>query len=158
TGLSKPMNRLIKVGLLIFLVALCVGAAIATHLNQQQPPAPAERDLYALVDRQLADFRVAGFASAYEYGANGMQQKFSRTQFELMIRREFASMTHAARVEFGAIRVAGDTVLMQVFLIGPESEVRGFLYRFKVESARWKIDGLQPLGPQSVRRLPGLHI
>jgi hypothetical protein len=152
------MNRLIKVGLLVFLVALCFGAEITTHFRQHQPPAPAEHDLYSVVNRQLADFRADDFTSAYEYAASGMQRKFSRTQFERMIRRDFASMTRVARVEFGAIRVADDAVFMQVFLIGSEGTVRGFLYRFMAESGSWKIAGVQSLGPPSAWRLSGLRI
>lgn len=152
------MNRLIKVGLLTFLVALCLGAAIAIHLHQVQSPALAEHDLYSVVNRQLADLRAADFGSAYQYAASGMQQKFSRTQFELMIRRDFVSMTRSARVEFGAVRITDSSAFAQVFLTTPDGLTRVYLYTFAAENGGWKITGVQPLSLQPLTHLPGVHI
>lgn len=152
------MNRLIKLGLLVFFVALCLGAAIATRLTQQQSPAPAEHDLYSVVNRQLADFRAADFRSAYQYAASGMQQKFSRTQFEIMIRRDFVSMTRAARVEFGAVRITDSTASAQVFLTNPDGLTRVYLYTLAAENGGWKITGVRPLSLQPLSHLPWVHI
>ena len=88
----------------------------------------------------------------------GVQEKFSRSQFELMIRRDFSPMTEAEHVEFGAVRVDGAAAAVQVFLTAPDGAMRGFLYSFTAEADGWKIDGVQPLGPQPLRRLPGLRI
>src|SRR5690242_4822359 len=99
------MNRLIKLGLLAFLIVLCLGAAMTVQFRHHRNHCPAEDDLYAVVSRQLAALRAADFESAYQFAAIGVQQKFSQNQFELMIRHDFASMTRAARVEFGAMRI-----------------------------------------------------
>jgi hypothetical protein len=152
------MNRLMKVGLLAFFVALCFGAAIAIHLNQEKPPTLAEHDLYSVVNRQLADLRAADFGSAYQYAASGMQQKFSRMQFELMIRRDFVSMTRAARVEFGAVRITDSSAFAQVFLSTPDGLTRVYLYTFAAENGGWKITGVRPLNLQPLTHLPGVHI
>jgi hypothetical protein len=87
-----------------------------------------------------------------------VQQKFSRAQFELMIRRDFSPMTEAEHVEFGVVRVVGGAALVQVFLTTPDGVVRGFLYSFTPEADGWKIDGARPFGAQPARRLPGLRI
>ena len=152
------MNRLCKISLLLSFFALCGAATIATHFVRERTPAPPARTFYSIVSQQLASFRAEDFDSAYQQAASGVQQKFSRAQFELMIRRDFSPMTEAAHVEFGAIRVAGASALAQVFLTAPDGTVRAFLYSFTAESSGWKIDGVQPLGPQPARRLPGLHI
>lgn len=152
------MSRLLKTALLIFFFALCSAAIVETYRAQQRTPPPAPRELYSIVNRQLAAFRTADFDSAYRQAAAGVQQKFSRSQFELMVRRDFAPMTEAEHVEFGAISVAGASAMVQVFLTAPDGAVRGFLYSFTAERDGWKIDGVQPLGPQPVRHLPGLHI
>ena len=152
------MSRLLKTALLIFFFALCSAAIVATYRAQQRTPPPAPRELYSIVNRQLAAFRTADFDSAYRQAAAGVQQKFSRSQFELMIRRDFAPMTEAEHVEFGAISVAGASAMVQVFLTAPDGAVRGFLYSFTAERDGWKIDGVQPLGPQPVRHLPGLRL
>ena len=101
------MNRLVKFSLLVFFFALCGAAIVATHLARERTPTPAAKELYSIVNRQLFALRTDDFDSAYRHAASGVQQKFSRTQFELMIRRDFSSMTEAHRVEFGTVQVAG---------------------------------------------------
>lgn len=152
------MNRCLKISFLLFFFALCGAAIVVTHLPREHMPAPAAKELYSIVNRQLSALRSDDFDGAYRHAASGVQQKFSRPQFELMIRRDFASMTQAQRVEFGTVQVAGGTALVQVFLTTPDGAMRGFLYSFTAEADGWKIDGVQPLGPQPVRRPPGLHI
>ena len=152
------MNRLVKFSLLVFFFALCGAAIVATHLARERTPTPAAKELYSIVNRQLFALRTEDFDSAYRHAASGVQQKFSRAQFELMIRRDFSSMTEAQRVEFGTVQVAGAAALVQVFLTTPDGAMRGFLYSFTAEGDGWKIDGVQPLGPQPLRHLRGLHI
>ena len=89
----------------------------------------------------------------------GVQQKFSRSQFELMIRRDFSSYDpDSQQVEFGAVRVAGESAMVQVFLTAPDGAGARLLYSFTAEPDGWKIDGVQPFGPQPVRHLPGLRL
>ena len=152
------MNRLVKFSLLVFFFALCGAAIVVTHLARERTPTPAAKELYSIVNRQLFALRTDDFDSAYRHAASGVQQKFSRAQFELMIRRDFSSMTEAQRVEFGTVQVAGAAALVQVFLTTPDGAMRGFLYSFTAEGDGWKIDGVQPLGPQPLRHLRGLHI
>ena len=152
------MNRLVKSSLLFAFFALCGMAMVATHRKSERTAPPAARELYSIVNGQIAAFRTADFDTAYRHAATGVQQKFSRTQFELMIRRDFSPMTQAEHVEFGAISVAGASAVVQVLLRAPDGAVRGFLYSFTAEADGWKIDGVQPLGSQPLRHLPGVHI
>lgn len=152
------MSRLAKISLLLFFFALCGTAVVVTHLHREVPPRPMAKELYSIVNRQLSALRFDDFDSAYRQAASGVQQQFSRKQFEVMIRRDFSSMTQAQRVEFGAVRVAGAAALVEVFITSPGGAMRGFLYSFTAEAEGWKIDGVQPLGPQPVRQPRGLHI
>ena len=152
------MSRSAKISLLLFFFALCGMAIVVTHLHRAGTPGPAAKELYSIVNRQLSALRFDDFDSAYRQAASGVQQQFSREQFELMIRRDFSSMTQAQRVEFGAFRVAGAAALVEVFITSSDGVMRGFLYSFRAETEGWKIDGVQPLGPQPVRRPRGLHI
>ena len=152
------MSRLVKTSLLLFFFALCGAAIVATYWARERTPPPGARELYSIVNRQLSAFRTADYDIAYRQAAAGVQQKFSRSQFELMIRRDFSPMTEAEHVEFGAVSVAGASAIVQVFLTSPDGAVRGFLYSFTAETGGWKIDGVQPSGPQPVRHVPGLHI
>lgn len=151
------MNRIVKVSLLLFFFALCGVAMLATHFAGKRTPAPAPKELYSVVNRQLSAFRAADFGSAYRHAAAGMQQKFSLSQFELMIRRDFSPMTRAQHVEFGAVQIIGATAAAQVFLTTPDGVVRGFLYSFTAEADGWKIDGVQSLGEKPAQRRRGLR-
>ncbi|MEP6975903.1 MAG: DUF4864 domain-containing protein [Spartobacteria bacterium] len=152
------MNRLAKSALLLFFVALCGAAFLVHHLARKSPPAPAARELYSVVNQQLSALRAEDFDSAYRHAAAGVRQKFSRPDFELMIRRDFSELTEAEHVEFGEVSAAGATAIVQVFLTAPDRSVRSFLYSFTPEPDGWKIYGVQPLGARPVRRLPGLRL
>ena len=152
------MTALVKSSLLLTFFALCGAAMVATHRNSERTPTPPARELYAIVNRQIAAFRTADFDSAYRHAATGVQKKFSRSEFEQMIRRDFSAMTQAEHVEFGAISVTGASAVVQVLLRASDGSVRGFLYSFAAEAEGWKIDGVRPLGSQPIRHLPGVHI
>ena len=152
------MNRWLKASLLLFFFALCGVAILATHLVRQEARPPRAEELFSVVDYQLSAFRAADFADAYRHSALVVQQKFSLPQFELMVRRDYTAMTEAQHVEFGAVQVSGGNALVQVFLTVPDGVVHSYLYSFTCEPDGWKIDGVQSLGRQPVRRLPGLHV
>lgn len=151
------MNRRLKISLLLFFFALCGAALLATHRVREETAPPPAKELFLVVNEQLSAFRTADFPSAYRHSAAVVQQKFSLAQFELMVRRDFASMTETGPVEFGEVRVVGAAALAQVFLTGPDGAVHGYLYSFTAERDGWKIDGVQSLGPRPARRLPGLR-
>ena len=152
------MRPWLKVLFLLFFFTLCGAAMIATHQSRERVAPPTDRELYSVVNRQLSALRAADFESAYQRAATGVQEKFSRTQFELMIRRDFASMTEAAKVEFGAVEIGGATALVQVFLTTADGTTRVYLYSFSAEGDGWKIDGVQSLGRQPIHHLPGMRI
>lgn len=151
------MTRTLKFGLLLFFFALCAAALLVSYGARKRTP-PAARELFSVVNRQLSEFRAADFVSAYRHSATGVRQKFSLVQFEEMVRRDYASMTQAGNVEFGAVRVLGSSAVVEVFLTAPDGLVRGFLYSFSAEADGWKIDGVQALGPAPQRRPPGLPV
>lgn len=152
------MNRWLKASLLLFFFALCGAAVLATHLVRRETRPPRAQELFLVVNRQLSAFRAADFASAYQHSALVVQQKFSLPQFELMVRRDYSAMTEPQEVEFGAVHASGANAYMQVFLTTPDGTVRSYLYSFTCESDGWKINGVESLGAQPLRRLPGLHV
>ncbi len=152
------MKPWLKALLLVFVLTLCGGAMVADHLARKHVPPPSARELYSVINRQLSALRASDFESAYQRAAAGVQEKFSRTQFELMIRRDFASMTETSEVEFGAVAVTGATALVQVFLTTADGATREYLYSFSAEGGGWKINGVQSLGREPLRQLPGMRI
>jgi hypothetical protein len=154
-----PMTRTIKASLLFFFLSLCGAAIFVTdHVRRQVPP-PAPHELFAVVEKQLAAFRVADYSSAYRHAASGVQQKFTVPQFEAMIRRDYGDMTTAQRIEFGFVKVIGSAAVVQVFLVGESGSARSFLYSLIAEGDSWKINGVQQMrSAPPGHRSAGLHI
>lgn len=137
------MNPPTKASLLIFFFSLCATALLVTmHLRKHTPP-PAPHELYSVVNRQLAAFRADDFPSAYRQAASAVQTKFTLAQFEAMIRRDYAQMAHARRVEFGPVNVHGSAAIVQVYFFAADGSVRSFLYSLMAERGAWKIDGAE---------------
>ena len=144
------MNALAKTGFLVFFLSLCATAGFISHdFRQRMVPAPAPRELYSIVNNQLAAFRADDFPRAYQHAAANVHQKFSLTQFETLIRHDYATMTRTGRVEFGVVRVNGATAVVQVLFCSADGTIRSFLYSLVAEDHTWKIEGVEP---QSILR------
>ena len=139
------MTRAFKAGLLFFFFALCACSLIVALKLRERMPAPAPRELFAIVHEQLVAFRSADFQSAYRQAATGVQHKFTLGQFEKMVRQSYPAMTQAGRVEFGLARVDGGTAVVQVFFFGSDGRMRAFLYSLIKEDKSWRIDGVEPV-------------
>jgi len=153
------MTRVIKALLLFFVLLLCGSAMVATHRVRSHVPPPAPHELFAVVEKQLAAFRVADYSSAYCQAASGVQEKFTVPQFEAMVRRDYNDMTSAQRIEFGSVKVDGSVAVVQVFFVSDAGSARSFLYSLVAEGDSWKIDGVQQMQSAPPGRHPaGLHI
>ena len=151
------MTRLMKAGLLLFFFSLCGAAFIVTH--RVRAPAPAPQTLFAVMNEQLAAFRAADYPGAYRYAATGVQQKFTLPQFEKMVRRNYAELTSAQRVEFGTVEVEGSNAFVQVFFFAGDGTVRLFLYNLIAEEDGWKIAGVEELsGYRKASRASGTRV
>ncbi|MEP6937391.1 MAG: DUF4864 domain-containing protein [Chthoniobacterales bacterium] len=153
------MNKLSKAALLLFLFLLCASAALITNRPSEGTAPPQPRELYSVVENQLAAIRAADFSSAYRHAASGVQQKLSRAQFEQMVRRDYVDMMRAGRVEFGSVKVQGATAIMQVFFFGNGGDARTCLYSLVSEDACWRIDGVEVIRgvPSRTRGIGRLH-
>ena len=153
------MTRIAKASLLLFFFSLCSSALVVTHHLRQHTPAPLPRELFTVVNDQLAALRASDYVSAYRHAATGVQQKFTMPQFEAMVRQSYADMSRGYRVEFGSAKVEGAAAFVQVFFISQDGAVRSFLYSLTAERKLWKISGVHELSlsPMSTR-LSGLHV
>ncbi len=153
------MSRLAKASLLLFFFSLCGAAFFITARMQARVPAPQPRELFAVVNEQLAAFRADDFASAYRQATSGVQQKFTQPQFETMVRRNYGDLAHAQRVEFGSVRVEGRTALVEVFFYANDGAVRVFLYSLISEQGGWKVGGVEELDRRRPSQLPaGIYV
>ena len=154
------MSRIAKATLLLFFFSLCGAAFVITHRVRERAPMPAPHDLFAVVNNQLAAFRADDFRSAYRQASTGVQQKFTLPQFEAMVRREYAEMADATRVEFGSVKLLDDgSAAVQVFFAARDGSVRVFLYNLIAEEGGWKIGGVEELNRYWPRQpLAGMHV
>ena len=150
-----PVTRTIKASLLFFFLSLCASAMLVTHHLRSLTPSPAPHELFTVVEKQLAAFRLADYSSAYRQAASGVQQKFTLPQFEAMIRRDYGDMTNAQRIEFGFVKVSGSAAVVQVLFCGASGTVRAFLYSLIAEGDSWKINGVKEMSDAPSGR--GLH-
>ena len=152
------MSRLAKASLLLFFFSLCAAAFLVSHRIEARRPAPAPHDLFAVVNGQLTAFRASDFPGAYRHAAMGVQQRFTLPQFEAMMRRHYAPIGRAQRVEFGQVVVEGETAVVQVFFFSEGGVVRSFVYSLVPEGGAWKIEGVQEIQRyRSGTRLAGTH-
>jgi hypothetical protein len=152
------MTRIAKSFLLLFFFSLCAAAIIAPHQFVNQRPAPVPRELYSAVSNQLTAFRAADFSRAYRNASSRVQQKFSLSQFEIMIRRNYAEMmTETQRVEFGVVQAKDKSAILQVFFFANDGGARAFLYTFVIEDGVWKIEEVERV-PILRSRQAALHV
>jgi len=152
------MSQVAKASLLLFFLTLCGAATFLTHHLREHQAAPAPRELFTVVNDQLAAVRAEDYSSAYRHAASGVQQKFTLPQFETMVRRTYAGMTHARRIEFGSVAVQGSSALVQVYFFDEHGTVRTFIYSLTSEGNGWRIGGVEELSAfRSKRPLAGTH-
>lgn len=139
------MNRFTKAALLLFFFSLCGVAFFITARVREHVVAPVPSELFAVVNQQLAAFRADDFTSAYRQASIGVQHKFTLSQFEAMVRRNYAEMADAQRVEFGSVRAEGSTALVQVFFFAGDGSARAFIYSLSAEDGGWKVGGVEEI-------------
>ncbi len=153
------MNSLTKGFLLLLFFSLSAAAMLTTYQMRERVPAPAPRELYKVVECQIAAFRADNFPGAYRYVASAVQQRFTLTQFKSMIRREYGTITQPRRVEFGFVKVHGGDALVQVFFFDEDGMNHPFLYTLVAEDGDWKISGVQPMrSAPRVHQFSGLRV
>lgn len=136
------MRKRYKIIAMAFFLAVCAAAPSLNYfliLRRAEKSTPS--DLYKVIHNQLDAFRAEDFTLAYSQASYGMHQKFSRDQFEEMIRRDYPDLTQAQRIEFGIVKYRDRRALIQVFFIGRDGTVLPCIYTLIYETGGWKIDG-----------------
>jgi hypothetical protein len=140
------MNRGHKVITVLFFLAVCaVVPAVNRVLNLRRAEEATPSDLYKVIHSQLDAFRAEDFPLAYSQASFGMRQKFSQEQFEKLIRRDYADIARADRIEFGDVKIRDNRALIQVFFFGRDGSVQPCIYNLIYEEQRWKINGVDML-------------
>lgn len=153
------MNRTVKASLLLFLLTLCGSSFFIAHKLRTRTSPPAPRDLFAVVNQQLIAFRASDFQGAYHYAAAGVQKKFTLSEFEKMVRRNYPEMARAERVEFGFVEARAGGAVVQALFFDADGSARSFVYSLVSEDGRWRIAGVEEIARhRSNQRLAGTHV
>lgn len=144
------MNRLGKLGFLVFSLAVCGGATIVSHLLQVQNDQVRPAELYSVVSSQLAAVREDDYPRAYQHASATVREKLNIQQFADSIRSDLVGISRIERVEFGAYEHRGRKALIQVFFFNRDGNVIPCVYSLIREGDSWKIDGAR-----AIRRWPG---
>jgi hypothetical protein len=137
-----------KISLLAMFFATCIGAAMGTawvRMRADEDVKPAE--LYAVVQRQLGNFRGGNFPGAYEDASRMIQARYNVDQFAAMVQANYPGMTRIDHAEYGIVQTRGRHATMQVFLIGEHGEIIPCIYIMVREGDSWRIDGTQLMRP-----------
>ena len=144
-----------KITLLTFFFASCLTVAVLTaYLQTQADENVKPADLYAVVERQLGNFRGGDFSGAYEDASRAIQARYSVEQFETMVQNDYPGMTQVLRAEYGTVQTHGRHATMQVYLIGEDGETIPCIYMMVREGDSWRIDGARLMHPWP----PDVHI
>jgi hypothetical protein len=137
-----------KITILTFFFAICGTAAVVTaYLQMRADEHVKPGDLYAVVERQLGDFRGGDFPRAYEYASREIQTRYSEEQFATLVQAEYPGMTRVCRAEYGKVQTRGRHATIQVYLIGEDGEIMPCIYMMVREGDAWRIDGARLMHP-----------
>jgi hypothetical protein len=137
-----------KITLLTFFFAVCGTAAVFTARVQTRAVENVKpADLYAVVERQLGDFRGGDFSAAYEYASQGVQERYNIEEFTEMVQNDYPGMTRVSRAEYGIVRTHGERATIQVYLVGEDGGIMPCVYMLVREGESWRIDGARLMQP-----------
>jgi hypothetical protein len=152
------MTRSAKLCLLGAVFALCGAAALFQSMLERRWQSTPPSELYHVVSRQLAAFRVDDYPGAYRQVSMGFQEKFNILSFADLVRSDYPALLRATRVEFGQVRFHGRHAMLPAYFIMPEGDVIPCVYDLIREDDAWKIDSTRvlPRWPSN-RRLGGVR-
>jgi len=122
------MNAATRFTIVAGCLLLCAGAIIVANPS---------RDKLANVDSQIQVLAGSDW-TGYRFAA-GDPQKFDLRQLETAILLHDAIKSGCNRIEFGSIKMEGETALVEVFYFARDERMLPFLYKLVSEKDSWKI-------------------
>ncbi|MEO8351682.1 MAG: DUF4864 domain-containing protein [Chthoniobacteraceae bacterium] len=135
-----------KVGLILFTLAVCGGAAITQRWLESRRAAVRPGDLFAVVLEQMDAFRKADYPRAFRQVSNNLQEKFNVESYSSFARHDHPELRRATRIEFGPVRSVGRRALVPVYFFLEGAGVIPCTYSLVHEEDGWKIDGVRVHG------------
>ncbi len=154
---SHIMSLSGKISIVLCCLSLCSSAYIARHLLASVRADPS-REIYQVVEKQLAALQQSKFEDAYDHASQAIKVRYDIDQYRGMVQTHYHPLLFADRIELGAVTHANGMAKLQAYLIDVSGEVTPCTYHFIHESGGWRISGvvIKPTWP-STYRLGGLR-
>jgi hypothetical protein len=152
------MTRTLKISILAAIFVLCGASALVQNRFEQERRATPPNELYEVVRKQISAFRDSDFVSAYRQASTSFQERMNMEAFSELARTDYPGISHAERVEFGAVRFDGRHAMVPVYFFLPNGDLVACVYSLVSEENGWKIDGARVLRRWPAgRRLGGMR-
>jgi hypothetical protein len=100
------------------------------------------QQLVDTIKSQLAAFRENDYVKAYRYAAPGIRGNLSLSDFEAMVKKDYAEIAQWADATFGEVQDDGGTAVANVTIKGPAGKFTTYRYLLIRETGYWKITGV----------------
>jgi len=114
-----------------------------------------ENSIRSVIQQQLNAFNREDYDTAYFFASRHIQTKFSRPEFEQMVKTEYRQIARSRQAVFDKIIFSGveDHAVATVTITGADRITITANYRMTLEDGRWKIDGVMIIS----QRMPIVH-
>lgn len=128
------MNSAIRLAIVANCFFLCAGALMVAGFphGSSVNADPA----FALID-------TVDFANAYQHVAAEAQPSLTLAEVESIIRHDYTAMSHRGRMEFGGVKVSGNTAEVEVLFFARDGQIRPVVYKLVAMNNSWKIASVQ---------------
>ena len=124
--------------LLVFLAGLSEAQAVKTT--------PQEEKIRSVIQQQLDAFNREDYDAAYLFASRHIQTKFSKREFEQMVKGGYPQIARSKRAVFDTISFPEENRAMATVMItGLDRISITASYRMVWEDGKWKIDGVTML-------------
>jgi len=127
--------------------------------TDEQPLHPSSdevrRQVVGVVKGQFNAFRDRDYELAYSFAATGVQQQFTVTAFERMVKGTYPAIAFWRTVSFGEVEDNGQRAVVQVSVQGRSRRTRFFRYGLVREANKWRIGSVMEISrPPAVQGQP----
>jgi len=108
------------------------------------PSNPQEQEIRSVIQQQLDAFNRKDYDTAYSFASRHIQAKFSRPEFEEMVKDGYPQIAKSRRVVFDKIAFSetANRAVATVTITGLDRITITANYRMVLEDGKWKIDGV----------------
>jgi hypothetical protein len=112
----------------------------AAELEPSNPPVKAE--ITAVIEAQLAAFRVGDFDKAYTFAASPIREMFPVAEFQNMVKTGYPIIASSVKADFGICLDNGSEASVFVHVEAKDGTSKNYQYGLVREPGGWRITGV----------------